>query len=167
MPATDSEPDKKISLEVRTLSEIYRINKGQAGRLPVSPFELTVPLRCEEEEAISTLRDLSYDGYVSRPFDKLPEMRFSDPDALYNLTEKGVKQYESLCDAFEPNETQEKIIEVIRSNRAMSLTAIATEFSAGGVTIEEVEELLDELAVYSRLDLKGSSPFTGTYVLSK
>ncbi len=167
MAANDSDTNEGISLEVRALSEIYRINKGQAGRLPVSPFELTVPLRCEEKEALSALRDLSYDGYVSRPLNELPEMKFSDPDALYNLTEEGAKQYESLCDAFEPNKTQEKIIEVIRSNKAMSLTALVTEFSKSGVTIEEVEELLDELAVYSRLDLKGSSPFTGTYTLHK
>ena len=167
MSANDSDTNEGISLEVRALLEMYRINKGQPGRTPVTPFELTVSLRCEEKDALSALRDLSYDGYVSRPLDELPEMRFSDPDALYGLTEEGTKHYESLCDAFEPNESQEKIVEVVRSKKAMSLTDIATDLSKEGVTIEEVEGMLDELVVYSRLDLRGSSPFTGTYVLHR
>lgn len=165
--ATDSGTTEGISLEVRALSEMYRINKGQAGRLPVSPFELTVPLRCEEKEAISALRNLYFEGYVSKPIDDLPETRFADPDSLFNLTEAGAKQYESLCAAFEPDERQEKIIESIGRNKAMSLTAIATEFSKSGASIEEVEGMLDELVVYSRVFLKGSSSFTGTYTLQK
>lgn len=164
---TDSDTSKGISLEVRALSEMYRINKGKAGRLPVSPFELTMPLRCEEKEAISALRNLYFDGYVSRPIDDLPETRFADPDSMFNLTEAGAKQYESLCDAFDPDERQEKIIESIGRNKAMSLTAIATELSKSGASIEEVEEMLDELVVYNRVFLKGSSSFTGTYMLQK
>ncbi len=165
--ATDSDTSNGISLEVRALSEIYRINKGQAGRLAVSPFELTVPLRCEEREALSALMNLGCEGYVSRPLEGLREMRHSDPDALYDLTETGAVHYESLCAAFEPDERQEKIIEAVGRSKAMSLTAIASELSKSGASIEEVEGMLDELVVYSRVFLKGSSSFTGTYTLQK
>ena len=145
-----------IPLEVRVLSDIYRMNDGRPGQMPVSPYEIARKLRMKDEDILDAMRLLKVDGYLSRQSDANPVGSYADRNSYFDLTEEGADHMEQLSRDYAASTGEQAILDMLDQNGAMTWGGIRRALSKdASVDDDELDVMLDTLSVYLLVDKEG------------